>query len=488
MTDIRCKCYFRVSFGGGVSPFTVMLDRLDDIEAARGAIDGGANSVNGTVVIRRAGYNANWKFHFEPDSVFFSTRAGGSKAKTVDNNPASYSGQEMRFGNATAITEIRPGLGKTQAFKARSADPAPWNVRLVRARQAMTQLRARHGGRDFNWSTVKVGHIDTGYVPHAVFGAWPENTSSASGKTNATIQWPEGRDFLDDDDDNPEDPMDYRIMLPPHFPAHGLRTGSVLAGRKLGVAPGLPVVPYRALRTTVLVWDGAKTRVAKAINAANAANCPVISMSLGGLSAPHAMSEAVDKAYDRGIIICAAAGQLTDLVTYPGRYFRTICVGGVQPKGMNKPAQGAAVGDIELEMYDGVRAGDDQYVDTWAPSACIDRAMARENGERDRISTDGGGDGTSYGTVHVAAAAAMWLRWHDQGLDSAYGSGWKRVEAFRKIVNKIGCRILRPPTDPDRSPRVLRNPYVLDIKAVLDEPLPQIIDDDCKGLAIDQRF
>ncbi len=34
MTDIRCKCYFRVSFGGGVSPFTVMLDRLDDIEAA----------------------------------------------------------------------------------------------------------------------------------------------------------------------------------------------------------------------------------------------------------------------------------------------------------------------------------------------------------------------------------------------------------------------------------------------------------------------
>ncbi|MBT6828397.1 MAG: S8 family serine peptidase [Rhodospirillaceae bacterium] len=496
MTEIRCKCYFRVSFGGGVPPFTVMIDTMDEIDAARSAIEGGANNVNGKVIVRRAGYNGNWKFHFDPASVFFSTRAGGTIPTKVENNPHSYSGQEIRFGNATAIAEIRPGLGKTQAFTARGSQPAPWNVRLVRARQAMTQLRARHGGENFSWGTVKVGHIDTGYVPHAVFGAWTAGTANAANrKSNSTILWQQGRDFLDGDDDNPEDTMDYRAMLPPHFPAHGLRTGSVLAGRKLGVAPGLPLVPYRALRTTVLVWDGAKTRVAQAINAANTQNCPVINMSLGGLTASRAMGEAVDKAYDKGIIICAAAGQATDQVTYPGRYFRTIGVGGVQPKGMKRPSEGAALSNIELEMYDEVQlggtqfiAGDDQYVDIWAPSACIDRAVAKENGALDRISTDGGGDGTSDGTVHVAAAAAMWLRWHGADLDTAYDNGWKRVEAFRKIVHRIGCRVLELPADPSRAPRTLRNPYILDIKAVLDEPLPQIIDDDRKSLATDQRF
>jgi hypothetical protein len=48
--------------------------------------------------------------------------------------------------------------------------------------------------------------------------------------------------------------------------------------------------------------------------------------------------------------------------------------------------------------------------------------------------------------------------------------------------------VLELPADPSRAPRTLRNPYILDIKAVLDEPLPQVIDDDRKSLATDQRF
>ena len=50
--------------------------------------------------------------------------------------------------------------------------------------------------------------------------------------------------------------------------------------------------------------------------------------------------------------------------------------------------------------------GETEPPDISAPSACIDRAVAEAASARNLNSTDGGG-GTSYGTVHVAAAAAI---------------------------------------------------------------------------------
>ena len=46
----------------------------------------------------------------------------------------------------------------------------------------------------------------------------------------------------------------------------------------------------------------------------------------------------------------------------------------------------------------------------------------------------GKGDGTSYATVHVAAAAAMWLLLRKNDIDLAYGEAWQRVEAFRRLL------------------------------------------------------
>jgi endonuclease G, mitochondrial len=45
----------------------------------------------------------------------------------------------------------------------------------------------------------------------------------------------------------------------------------------------------------------------------------------------------------------------------------------------------------------------------------------------------GKGDGTSYATVHVAAAAAMWLLLRRDEIERAYGEAWQRVEAFRRL-------------------------------------------------------
>jgi len=45
------------------------------------------------------------------------------------------------------------------------------------------------------------------------------------------------------------------------------------------------------------------------------------------------------------------------------------------------------------------------------------------------------GDGTSFATVHAAAAAAMWLRVRGQELDDGGYAGWQRVEAFREALH-----------------------------------------------------
>ena len=41
----------------------------------------------------------------------------------------------------------------------------------------------------------------------------------------------------------------------------------------------------------------------------------------------------------------------------------------------------------------------------------------------------GSGTGTSYATVHVAAAAAMWLRRHGPELAARYAAPWQRGQA-----------------------------------------------------------
>jgi hypothetical protein len=46
----------------------------------------------------------------------------------------------------------------------------------------------------------------------------------------------------------------------------------------------------------------------------------------------------------------------------------------------------------------------------------------------------GKGAGTSYATVHVAAAAAMWLLLRQDDIERTYGEAWQRVEAFRRLL------------------------------------------------------
>ena len=202
--------------------------------------------------------------------------------------------------------------------------------------------------------------------------------------------------------------------------------------------------PVRRARATAVVLTPERSRkaVAKGINHARAKGCQVISISLGIPTflptMTGGMGRAVDRAYEEGVIIAAAGGQIIDSVTYPGKYWRTIGVGGVTS---------------ERRIWFDYRDGRDM-IDVWAPAARVLRAdsvagpgqvaMPPIEGADPGASAlssgshsggYGAGDGTSYATVHVAAAAAMWLRHRGDDIAHAYNEKWQRVEAFRRLLH-----------------------------------------------------
>jgi subtilisin family serine protease len=296
-----------------------------------------------------------------------------------------------------------------------------WNIDVIRAREAMARVSQVLGpGND--WGDVLIAHLDTGFTDHEVF-----NLESAT----PAIRIADGLNFMDPGVDEPRDPLDYDGAI--ENPGHGTRTLGLLCGNRqdgfVGVCPGVPVVPYRVTNSVILQGDSI-ANVARAImDAVDRNGARVISISLGADSLfedarlPE-LGRAVDHAYENGVIVCGAAGQtenspeLVGFTVYPGRYSRSILVGG-----MNHRRKICFDYDIGRS-----------FVDIWAPADNVPRPDVRQ-GQPTPFAGVGNGDGTSFATVHVAAAAAMWLRVRGRELDDAGYSGWRRVEAFREALH-----------------------------------------------------
>jgi subtilisin family serine protease len=150
--------------------------------------------------------------------------------------------------------------------------------------------------------------------------------------------------------------------------------------------------------------------------------CDVITLSMGGLRS-RLWGEVIDELYERGVCICAAAGNHVGsspprILVYPARYPRVIAVCGVM-------AAGRPYADLDgvLEGSFGTTSVMGQAITAstpnipWPQYGC--RGGVRLNGE-----------GTSAATPQVAAAAALWLESHDQRLPR----DWRRVEAVRHAL------------------------------------------------------
>ncbi|HEX2885947.1 S8/S53 family peptidase [Vineibacter terrae] len=316
-------------------------------------------------------------------------------------------------------------------------------------------------GPSLDWGGVAIAHLDTGFTNHVVF--------NLSGSRPALLLRA-GRNYMDVDEIVPRDPLNYGGGLGV-YPGHGTRTAGLLCGNLpgtfVGLCPTVPVIPYRITNSVVLTGNTIINAATAIVDAVEKNLVDVISISLGvqsvfgNVKQMHALGRAVDLAYSRGVIIVAAAGQTRDapelvgFEVYPARYSRTIGVGGIN-------ANMKICFDYEIGRND---------VDVWAPADDIQRPNSVPGLSEPFIDVGGAADGTSYATVHVAAAAAMWLRLRGDELQSGGYVGWQRVEAFRQLLRTTAQKLKGNDV---RSTGTMPTTGILDCVALIDEKLPPL--------------
>ena len=320
---------------------------------------------------------------------------------------------------------------------------AVWNLTSVGIDAALRRLTAGPGRPgDIDWRGVCIAHLDTGIRDHPAFGGLHGGHS--------WVRLRDGINFIEQGQPPIEPPhaesrrsgsrpLDFIAdVSKKDIDGHGTRIASVMGGdwrgrsalTRVGLAPGLPLVPYRITDTVFLMEKPVLQNLAEAIRHAVASNCPVINISLGWpmMDAPD-VENALDQAYDRGVLVIAAGGQVVDKVMYPAKFRRTIGVGGHRPNGQ-------IWADYSEAQY--------RFIDVWAPASRIVRARPARDAGQWTLDTLGG-MGTSYATAHVSVAAALWLRFHGEtALQAHYPEPWQRVEAFRTLLRTASTPLIVP--------------------------------------------
>lgn len=254
------------------------------------------------------------------------------------------------------------------------AHPHNWSLRETSVETAWHNF---FGGHETEAGTgVVVGHPDTGYRRH------PEI------KGNLLVD--RGFDFVEND----ADAMDRLHGGGLNTPGHGTGTSSVIASPTAapsqisGVAPGAKVIPFRA-QESVVILDG--LNLGRAIDRAVERDVDVISMSMGGVFDDR-VRDAVERAWRRGIIVLAAAGNCVRIVVWPAAYEKVVAV---------------AASDARRGIWFGSSRG--LAVDITAPGDRVWHALANAD---DNLNNVNQGSGTSYAVATVAGIAALWLaRW-----------------------------------------------------------------------------
>jgi hypothetical protein len=274
--------------------------------------------------------------------------------------------------------------------------------------------------------TVRIGHLDTGIDKN--HNVLPKRIKEHPLQRNFVEGEPKG------------DAQDPFIDGGLRNPGHGLATMAILAGGKvklktstgffegeLGGAPFADVIPCRIASSVVLMKTSAFAEALNYLTSLTLSGNPVhvISMSMGGAPSK-AWADAVNKAYESGITVVTAAGNNfnglpTKHVIFPARFNRVIAACGVTYE--LKPYSHNKIGEMQ-GCY-----GPDKHMDYAIAAFTPNTPWAKAN-TKDKISFAGAG--TSSATPQVAAAAAIYYRFHQQELAAL--QPWERVEAIRKAL------------------------------------------------------
>ncbi|MFD3003192.1 S8 family serine peptidase [Pontibacter toksunensis] len=291
-------------------------------------------------------------------------------------------------------------------------------------------------------SMLRLAQFDTGYTSHSKVGEG----------FNLKLDY----DAIEGDDDAMDE---FSSGILRHY-GHGTRTGSILIGvsdslvdpakegnvgllraiaEKDGVS--LSLTPFRVARSVILI-----SRISELVDAATHAidsGYHVMTMSMGVLPGSAALFDLARTAYERGVIWCCAAGNQVGIVVAPGIYPGVICVAASNPD--NAPWTGSCRGP-EVDI---TAPGEFIYVPTF------------QDGQEDMTF----GNGTSYATPHVAAAAMLWLAKSNREIGTKYAQPWQRVEAFRYCLQHSARQ-------ESKLPRGKFGAGILDVDKLLKTPLP----------------
>jgi hypothetical protein len=345
-------------------------------------------------------------------------------------------------------TDELPQMRPATAIKAAGLD---WHLHAVNVQPAWALLGGPGG---IPWGTTKVAHLDTGYTRHPAFGF--EGTTWVD-MVNAQTDMPPppngGDHFVLPEPGNAQDPMR-------GFSAgHGTRMGATICGFAPG-APGgayfgiAPKVPYLPMRITdAVLINHAQRQFATALrHVVDVGQAGAVNISLGIFASTilPELRAALNHAYERGVIVVCAAGNIVDPVVAPARLRRTVAVAGVTRDDL--PWSGSSFG---LE------------VDFSAPAADLRRADTAGQ-TKPRFGYRAGGDGTSYASAITTGAAALWLTHRRADLAAAYDQPWCTVAAFTKLARDTARLPAGVAWDPDGA----FGRGILDIGALVAAPLP----------------
>jgi len=211
-----------------------------------------------------------------------------------------------------------------------------------------------------------------------------------------------GWDFADRDNDPHADRGDGFGL------AHGTHVAGIAAAvtdNRVGVAGAGWGCTYLPVRVVDAFGVGYLSDVARGIEYAVDQGCAVVNLSLEGPFS-RAIQAAIDYAYERGVVVCAAAGNTAlAFTTDPATWTSPVCNDGDDPARQNRVIGVAAVGCDDVKLPGSNYGETYAFIDLAAPGRSITSAWWPGGGY-------GLASGTSQATPCVAGVAALLIARH----------------------------------------------------------------------------